>query len=135
MIKIKMLDNIPHNGQPLNQILDTYKRSDRTIETFPESGLPYLLIEKLVYDIDNQQDHLSHIYDLHYSEFRAEYIYNINGHYVVFDSEKIKKSRNEKDLRLLIGDFVRKLISGGNKILEEKTIPEIENTRVAKEFM
>ena len=107
---------------------------------FPESGLDYLLLEKITFDLYSQKTYLAEHLNMVYSEFREEHIYNINGHYVIFDSEKLTYlgTDNTKITEAITKNntdfcnFIQKMRLGGDSILLIPTNNIIENTNVDK---
>ena len=89
IIKIEMKPDIKNNGKTLTEIIQEYKQLPRTIESIPESGITYALLEKIVFDIYSQLLFLMETYNMIYSEFREDFIFNINDKYIILDIEKL----------------------------------------------
>jgi hypothetical protein len=140
IISIKLEPEIEYNSKSLKEIASELQQLPRTIEMFPESGLDYLLLEKITFDLYSQKTYLAEHLNMIYSEFREEHIYNINGHYVVFDSEKLTYlgTDNTKITEAIAKNntdfcnFIQKMRLGGDSILLIPTNNIIENTNVDK---
>ena len=139
-IEITMETNIEDNGKVLKDILQECKSQPRTYETIDETGITYLLLERIVFDIYSQITFLHDNFNIVYSEFRYEYIYNINGRYVIFDAEKIAYLGNDKDSIVektkennqLFSDFIQRLKFGESTFLQPANDTIIQNTNVEK---
>jgi len=139
-IEITMETNIEHNGNVLKDILQECKSQPRTYETIDETGITYLLLERIVFDIYSQITFLHDNFNIVYSEFRYEYIYNINGRYVIFDPEKITYLGNDKDSIVektkennqLFSDFIQRLKFDESTFLQPANDTIIQNTNVEK---
>ena len=139
-IEIIKEKNIEHNGKVLKDILQECKSQPRTYETIDETGITYLLLERIVFDIYSQITFLHDNFNIVYSEFRYEYIYNINGKYVIFDVEKIAYLGNDKDNIVekskennqLFSDFIQRLKFGESTFLQPANDTIIQNTNVEK---
>ena len=141
-IKIEFIieHDIENNGKSLKEILKECKESPRTIETIDESGITYLLLEKIVFDLYSQITFLNINFNTVYSEFREEFIYNINGNYVLFDTEKITYLGNDKinisgktkENNKIFSDFIQKLKFGEATFFQTTNDTIIENTNVEK---
>lgn len=140
IISIKLEPEIEYNSKSLKEIASERQQLPRTIEMFPESGLDYLLLEKITFDLYSQKTYLAEHLNMIYSEFREEHIYNINGHYVIFDSEKLTYlgTDNTKITEAITKNntdfcnFIQKMRLGGDSILLTPTNNIIENTNVDK---
>jgi len=140
IISIKLEPEIEYNSKSLKEIAAELQQLPRTIEMFPESGLDYLLLEKITFDLYSQKTYLAEHLNMIYSEFREEHIYNINGHYVVFDSEKLTYlgTDNTKITEAIAKNntdfcnFIQKMRLGGDSILLIPTNNIVENTNVDK---
>jgi len=140
VIKFDIEKNIEYNGKDLKFILDIHKKSPRTIESIPESGMTYLLLEQIVFDMHSQLTFLNENFNVIYSEFREEFIYNINGKYVILDSEKITYNSNDpekikektKENNEAFSNFIQKMKFGESSSLFPSNDTIIENTRVEK---
>ena len=140
IISIKLEPEIEYNSKSLKEIAVELQQLPRTIEMFPESGLDYLLLEKITFDLYSQKTYLAEHLNMIYSEFREEHIYNINGHYVIFDSEKLTYlgTDNTKITEAIAKNntdfcnFIQKMRLGGDSILLIPTNNIIENTNVDK---
>ena len=132
--------NIDHNGKNIKAIANELKQKERTIEDFSMSGFNYLLLERITFDLYSQKTYLYQQFNMIYSEFREEFIYNINGRYVLVDAEKLQylgtdtsaNSTANSDNNLLFIAFIQKIQDGGDSILQTSESHLIENTNVDK---
>jgi len=136
-IKIDIEPNIKNNGKDLSGIIKEYTQLPRTIESIPETGITYLLLEKIVFDLYSQKSFLYETYSMIYSEFRENTIFNLNDRYVILDVEKIvylgtdentKKEKHDENNKLF-SSFIQKL-KYGDIFVSNDTI--IEYTNVEK---
>ena len=75
-----------------------------------------------------------------YSEFREELIYNINGRYVILDAEKITymgnnakiKAEKTKENNEAFSNFIQKIKFGESSMFYDSHDTVFENTRVEK---
>lgn len=134
--------NIDHNGKNVKTIAIQLKQKERTIEDFSMSGFNYLLLERITFDLYSQKTYLYQQFNMIYSEFREEFIYNINGRYVLVDAEKLQylgtdtsaNSTANSDNNLSFIAFIQKIQDGGDSILQTSESHLIENTNVDKLF-
>jgi hypothetical protein len=136
-IKIDIEPNIKNNGKELSEIIKEYTQLPRTIESIPETGITYLLLERIVFDLYSQISFLYETYSMIYSEFRENLIFNLNGRYVILDVDKIvylgtdentKKEKRDENNKLF-SSFIQKL-KYGDIVVSNDTI--IEYTNVEK---
>ena len=139
IVNIEMEPEIENNGKILKDILEDCKSSERTIETIDETGMTYLLLEQIVFNIHSQLTFLNEHFNSIYSEFREDFIYNINGRYVILDHEKLVnlgKDESTKNPKLaenhkLFSDFIQKL-KFGDSLIKTTNDNIIDHTNVAK---
>ena len=136
-IQFTITPDIEHNGKTLKEILQECKIAPRTIETIDESGITYILLEKIVFDLHSQITYLTEHFNIIYSGLREEYIYNINGQYVIFDSDKLMRfDINNQELikenNKLFSEFIQKLKFGESTLFQPSNDTIIENTHVDK---
>ena len=136
-IQFKMETDIENNGKCLKDILKECKRAPRTIETIDESGMTYILLDRIVFDVYSQITYLTEHFKIVYSEFREEYIYNINGRYVIIDSEKLTQIDDTKpefiqENNKLFAEYIQKLKFGEVSMFQPTNDTIIENTNVEK---
>lgn len=119
-----------------DQIKDIYD-APRTIEVLDETGINYILLEKITFDLYKQFETLVQVHIVP-TELNPEYIYKINGIYVYLDNSKMKMINDDIDSltrrnKVLFNTFIDELKFGETGTSENK-INVIENTRIEKVF-
>ena len=127
-IKKNGLSKIVKLKDHLKEIYD----GPRTIEDVDETGMNYILLEKITFDLYKQFETLVQVHIVP-TELNPEYIYNINGIYVYLDNSKMIMINDETELLMrrnkdMLKTLIEELILGKS----ENKIKVIENTRVSK---
>jgi len=109
----------------------------RTIEDFDETGMNYILLEKITFDLYKQFETLVQVHIVP-TELNPEYIYKINGIYIYIDNSKMKMINDETEVLMrrnkeMFKTFIDELKFGETGKSENK-INVIENTRIEKMF-
>jgi hypothetical protein len=120
----------------LNDQMAELKIKPRTIEDFDETGMNYLLLEKITFDLYRQFEIFAQV-NVVPVELNQENIYKLNDVYVYLDNSKLEMKTDEPEIlnrqnKELFKKFIDELMFGGSGKMGGMDL--IENTKIEKLF-